>query len=107
VVHSDASPDISAHFVEICNGSEPQLSPQIADDLMLLAREFGRNDLIANFAPRQDVPSHRESVCDPLHKLDRFDRGATLKADLLLMRAALAVVQRDISAIREVLDGDS
>jgi hypothetical protein len=52
VIRSDASPDAFSHFMEILNGSEPQFSPQIADDLLLLAREFGHNNLIATFAPR-------------------------------------------------------
>jgi hypothetical protein len=93
--------------MEILNGSEPQFSPQVADDRMLLAREFGDNDLGATFAPGQDVASHQENVLDQLQELARFDRGATHEADLLLMRDSLAVLQRDISAIREVLHGDS
>jgi hypothetical protein len=100
VVQSDASPDAFSHFMNILNGSEPQFSPQIADDLMLLGRGFGHNDLIATFAPRQDVSSRRENVCDRLQELGRFDRGATLEADLRLMRDSLAVLQRDISTIR-------
>jgi hypothetical protein len=40
VLQSDASPDAFSHFMEILNGSGPQFSRQIADDMMLLAREF-------------------------------------------------------------------
>jgi hypothetical protein len=77
-----------------------------ADDLMLLAREFGDNDLIANFAPRQVVPSRQENVRDLLQQLASFDTGVTLEADLRMMPESLTVLQRDISAIREVLDGN-
>jgi hypothetical protein len=49
---------------------------------MLLAREFGHNDVIATFAPQQGVPSRRENMRDLLQELDRVDRGATLEADL-------------------------
>jgi hypothetical protein len=106
VVQSDASPDAFSHFMEILNGSEPQFSPQITDDLMLLAREFGYNDLIAPFAPRQVVPSRQENVRDLLQQLTSFDRGVTLEADLRMMPNSLPVLQRDILAIREVLDGN-
>jgi hypothetical protein len=64
VIQSDASPDAFSHFMEILNGSETQFSPQIADDLMLLARKFEHNHMIATFNPRQDVPTHRENVRD-------------------------------------------
>jgi hypothetical protein len=107
VVQSDASPDAFLQFMEILNWSEPRSSPQIADDSMLSAREFWQNDLIATFARRQDVPSRRENVRNLLEELARFDRRATHKADLLLMRDSLDVLQRDISSIREVLHGDS
>jgi hypothetical protein len=48
---------------------------------MLLARDFGRKGVIATFAPRQNVPSHRENLRDLLQELGRFDRGATLEGD--------------------------
>jgi hypothetical protein len=47
-----------------------------------LARELGHNDLIAIFAPQQDVLCRRENVRDLLQELDRIDRGVTLEADL-------------------------
>jgi hypothetical protein len=98
-VRSDASPDAFSHFMEILNGPEPQFSPQIADDLMLLAREFGYNGLLASFAPRQHVPSGRENARVLLQELGRFDRHATLEADVLLMSDSLTVAQRDIWGI--------
>jgi hypothetical protein len=100
VVQSDAPPDAFSHFIEILNGSEPQFSPQIADDLMLLARELGHNDLIANFAPRQVVPSRQENVRDLLEQLASFDTCVTLEADLQMISKSLTVLQHDISAIR-------
>jgi hypothetical protein len=106
VVQSDASPDAVSHFMEIFNGSDPQFSPQITDDLMLLAREFGHNDLIATFAPRQVVPSRQENVRDLRQQLASFDRAVTLEADLRMMPNSLAVLPSNISAIREVLDSD-
>jgi hypothetical protein len=106
VVQSDASLDAFSHLMESLNGSEPQFSPQISDDLMLLAREFGHNGLLAIFALRQDVPSRRENVRDLLQELGRVDRGGTFEADLLLIRNSLAVREHNISAIREALDGD-
>jgi hypothetical protein len=57
VVQSDALPDAFSHFIEILNGSEPQFSPQSANNLMVLAREFGHNSVIATLVPRQIVPS--------------------------------------------------
>jgi hypothetical protein len=45
-------------------------------------------------------------VRDLLQELDSFDRGLTLEADLRMMPNSLAVLQRDISTIREVLDSD-
>jgi hypothetical protein len=68
--------------MEDLNGSEPHFSPQIADDLIWLAQEFGHNGLIATFTPRQAAPRRRENVRDLLQELDRFDRGVTLEADL-------------------------
>jgi hypothetical protein len=106
MVQSDASPDVFSHFMEILNGSEPQFSLQIADDLMLLAREFGYNDLIATFAPQQDVPSRQANVRDLFQELDIFNRGATFKADLRMMPNSLAILQRDISVMREALESD-
>jgi hypothetical protein len=51
VVQLDASPDAFSHFMEILNGSEPQVAPQIADDLLLWSRAFGHHGLLATFAP--------------------------------------------------------
>jgi hypothetical protein len=45
VVQSDALPDAFSHSMQILDFSEPQFSLQITDDLMLLAREFGHNEL--------------------------------------------------------------
>jgi hypothetical protein len=106
VVQSDASPDAFVYLMEILNGSEPQFSPQITHDLMLLARESGHNGLIATFAPQPDVPSHQENVRDLEQGLDRVGGGATLEANLLSIRDSFAVPQRDISAIRGSLNGD-
>jgi archaellum component FlaC len=62
--------------------------------------------VLATFAPRQDVPSQRENVRDPLRELDRGDRGETFEADLPSIRDSLSVLQHHISAIKEALDGD-
>jgi hypothetical protein len=48
---------------------------------MLLPREFGHNGLIATFAPRQDMSSHRVNVHDLLQELDIGDKGATFEAN--------------------------
>jgi hypothetical protein len=79
VILSDASSDVFLHFMEILNGSEPQFYPQIVDDLMLLAREFGHNDLIATFAPRQVMPSRQENVPDLLQQLASLAEAPHLK----------------------------
>jgi FtsZ-binding cell division protein ZapB len=52
------------------------------------------------------MSSHRENVRDPLQELTRFDKGATLEADLLLTCDSLTVLQCDILEIKEELDGD-
>jgi hypothetical protein len=64
VIQSDTSLDAFSHFMEILNGSEPQFSPQIVDDLMLLARDLVHNGLLATFAPEPGVPSDQENVPD-------------------------------------------
>jgi hypothetical protein len=73
---------------------------------MFLAREFGRNGLIANLVPRRNVPSHRDNVYCQLQEFDRDNRGATFETDSALIRDSSALLQRDISAIRGGLDCD-
>jgi hypothetical protein len=51
VILSDVSIDAFAHFMEILNGFEPQFSRETINDLMLLARKFGYDRLIASLAP--------------------------------------------------------
>jgi hypothetical protein len=56
VVQSDVSPDAFTRFMEILGGAERPFSPEISDDLMLLAREFGHNRLITHLIPQRDFP---------------------------------------------------
>jgi hypothetical protein len=52
VIQSNVSPDAVTHFMEILDGVESHCSPLTSDNLMLLAREFGYNSLIASLAPQ-------------------------------------------------------
>jgi hypothetical protein len=52
VVQSRLSLDALTRFMEILDGAEPQISPEIVDGPMLLAREFGHNNLITSLAPQ-------------------------------------------------------
>jgi hypothetical protein len=106
VVQSDASPDVFAHFMEGLDSSEAQFSPQIADDLISLAREFGHNGLISSFGLHQGVPSRQENVHDLLQELNKGIRGATFDADLRSIRGSLTDMRRDISVIKGAFDGD-
>jgi hypothetical protein len=104
LVQSDASPDAFAHFMEVLDGPEPQLSPQITNNLMSLEREFGHNGLITSFALQHGVPSHQENVLDVLQELNKAIRCATFEAGLRSIRGSLTKMQGDVSVIRAALD---
>jgi hypothetical protein len=67
--------------MEILSGFEPQISPETVNDLMLLAREFGYDRLIASLAPQRDVPRRQENAHDLLQELVKDVRGSTFKVD--------------------------
>jgi hypothetical protein len=101
MVQSNVSSGAFTRFMEILDGSEPHFPQETVDDLILLAQEFGPNDLIASLVPRQDVPRHEENVDDLLHELNRDFRSTTIEADLQSVRDLLGVMQRHISVIEE------
>jgi hypothetical protein len=51
MVQSNVSPGAFTHSMEILDGSEPHLSRETVDDLILLAQEFGHNSVIASLVP--------------------------------------------------------
>jgi hypothetical protein len=92
--------------MEINDASEPQFSPQVANDLMSLARWFGHNNLITSFTPQQDVPGRQENVPELLPELDRHSNGARFEGNLVSIRGSLTDLQRDISVTREAFGDD-
>jgi hypothetical protein len=82
MVQSNVSPGAFTLFMEIFDGSEPHFSQEIVDDLILLAQEFGNNDLNASLVPQRDIPRHEENVYALLHEVNRDFRSATIEADL-------------------------
>jgi hypothetical protein len=106
VIRSNVSIDAFAHFMEIFNGFEPQFSPEIVNDLMLLVREFGYDRLIASLAPQRDAPRRQEHAHGLLQELGKHVRGATFKVDLRFLRDSLSGIQRRMTAIREGTDGE-
>jgi hypothetical protein len=86
VIRSNASIDAFVHFMKIFNGFEPQFSPEIVNDLMLLVREFGYDRLTASLAPQRDAPRRQEHAHGLLQELGKHVRGATFKVDLRFLR---------------------
>jgi hypothetical protein len=76
-------------------------SQETVDDLILLAQEFGHNDLIASLVRQRDVSRHEENVYDLLEQLNRDFRSTTIDADLQSIRDSLGVMQRHISVMEE------
>jgi hypothetical protein len=81
VVQSDVSSDAFTRFMEIRGGAELHGSPEILDDLMLLAREFGYNGLITRLVPQRDFPRREENVHGRLQELNMGPRGTTIEAE--------------------------
>jgi hypothetical protein len=77
--------------MEILYGSEPHFPQETVDDLILLAQEFGHNNLIASLVPQRGVPRHEENRHDLLQEFDRDFRSTTIDADLQSIRDLLGV----------------
>jgi hypothetical protein len=101
MVRSNVSPGGFTHFMVILDGSEPYLSQETVDDLMLLAQESGHNGLIANLVPQRDVPRYEENAYDLLQELNTDFRSTTIDADLQSIRDSLGVMQCRISVMEE------
>jgi hypothetical protein len=100
------SPDAFTHVLEILDGADLYCSPEIFDDLMLLAREFGHNSLISSLVRQQDFPRREGKVHEFLQELDRSPRGTTIEAEFQSIRDAVADVQRRLSMIEERFDAE-
>jgi hypothetical protein len=81
LVQSDVSSGAFTHFIEISGGTKLHFSPEASDDLMLLFREFGYNNLIPRLVPRRDFPRGEENVHELLQELDRSPKGTTVEAE--------------------------
>jgi hypothetical protein len=101
MVQSNVSPSAFTYFMEILDGPGPHCSQETIDDLILLAQEFGYNDLIASLVPQRDVLRHEENVYDLLQELNRDFRSTTIDADLQSICDSLGVMQGHISVMEE------
>jgi hypothetical protein len=101
VIQSHVSVDAFTHFTEILGAAERHSYPEISDDLMLLAREFGRNSLITCLVPQRDFPMREGNIHWLLQELDRIPRGTMIEAEFQSIRGGLADVQHRLSMIEE------
>jgi hypothetical protein len=101
MVQSNVSLGAFTNLMEILDGSKPHFSQETADNLILLAHEFGRNGLIASLAPQRDAPRHEENAHELLQELNRDFRSTTIDADLQSICDSLGVMQRRISVMEE------
>jgi hypothetical protein len=90
--------------MEILDGAELHFSPETFDDLMLLARGFGYNNLIAHSVPQRDFLRREGNVDELFQELHRGPRGTAIKAEFQSIRDGVADVQRLLSMIEEKLD---
>jgi hypothetical protein len=70
--------------MEILDGVEPHDSPKTVDGLILLAREFGYNILIAYWARQLDVPRGNENASDLLQEFHTDVKMIIIKVDFRL-----------------------
>jgi hypothetical protein len=106
VVQSNVSPDAFAHFMEILDGAELHFSPETFDDLVLLAREFGHNNLITHLVPQRDFPRREGNVHELFQALDRSLRKTTIEAEFQSIRDGFADMQRRLSIIEEKFNAE-
>jgi hypothetical protein len=83
------------------DGAERHFSPETFGNLVLLAREFGRNSLIPRLVPQRDFPRRGGKAHELLQELDRIPRGTTIEAEFQSIRDGVADVQRRLSMIEE------
>jgi hypothetical protein len=90
--------------MEILDGTELHFSPETFDDLMLLAREFRHNMLVARLALQRDLPRREGNVHKLLQELDRSPRSPIIEVEFQSIRDDVADMQRHLSMIEEKFD---
>jgi hypothetical protein len=66
MIQLNVSPDSFTYFMKNFPSIGLRLSPETFDHLMLLAQEFGYNNLIAGLARQRDLPRREENIHDLL-----------------------------------------
>jgi hypothetical protein len=99
MVQSDVSPDALTHFMKLFGGTELHYSPKTFDDRMLLAREFGHNNIITRLALQRDFPRREGNVHELLQDLDRSPRGTIIEGEFQSIRDRVADMQGRLSVI--------